>query len=76
MARKKTAPATDAERLADSVNQCLAAIDDIRRRLGEAERKLDELRHLPLTVLALREDVAALKAQAKPWTLTEWLRGK
>lgn len=77
MARKKTVtPATDVERLSDQASQCVAAIDDLRRRLGEAERRLDELRHLPLTTLAIREDVAAIKTTIGKPTWMGWLLGR
>lgn len=77
MAQKKPAsPAVYAERLADSVSQCSVAIDDLRRRLGDAERRLDELRHLPLTTLAIREEVAVLREAAKPRSFWAWLSGR
>ena len=46
---------TIAERLADDVLKTNADIGDVRNRLGDVERRLDELRMLPLTVLELKD---------------------
>lgn len=80
MAKKKpAAPAADAdvskllamaERLADDVLKTNADISDVRKRLGDVERRLDELKMLPLTVLELKDKLT--KASARP-TLLERL---
>ena len=59
-----------AERLADDVLKTNADIGDVRNRLGDVERRLDELRMLPLTVLDLKDRLT--KASDKP-TLRGWL---
>jgi hypothetical protein len=53
-----------AERLADDVLKTNADIGDVRKRLGDVERRLDELRILPLTVLELKD---RLSRPARPW---------
>lgn len=60
-----------AERLADDVLRTNADIGDVRNRLGDVERRLDELKMLPLTVLELRDKLT--KASDRP-TLAGWLK--
>lgn len=72
MAKKKPAGDSDvskllsmAERLADDVLKTNADIGDVRKRLGDVERRLDELKMLPLTVLELKDRLT--KATAVSW---------
>lgn len=55
-----------AERLSDDILKTNADIGDVRNRLGDVERRLDELRMLPLTVLELRERLAKEAAPRRP----------
>lgn len=55
-----------AERLADDVLRTNADIGDVRKRLGDVERRLDELKMLPFTVLELRDRL--MKQPASWWT--------